>query len=88
MPFADDILYMKNLYTKMPVQEVHGNTHSLEEHVPGLQLRYPGALRGGKTGDYCLYLNDFAPRIYTWSVRSIRIARYRDTTGPSRCSVF
>ncbi len=61
MPFADDILYMKNLYTKMPVQEVHGNTHSLEEHVPGLQLRYPGALRGGKTGDYCLYLNDFAP---------------------------
>lgn len=78
MPFADDILFMKNLYTKMPIQVVHGNIHLLEEHVPGLQLRYPGALRGGKIGDYCLYLNDFAPS-HTHVVRAIH--KYCEISG-------
>ncbi|TCI33880.1 hypothetical protein EVJ29_13410 [Exiguobacterium sp. SH4S7] len=61
MPFAENISFMQGLYDEMPVRERHGNIHSLESQVPGLQLRYPGALRGRQIGDYCLYLNAFAP---------------------------
>ncbi|WP_214828370.1 hypothetical protein [Exiguobacterium sp. s26] len=61
MPFAENITFMQGLYDEMPILEIHGNVHSLENQVPGLQLRYPGSLVGQQIGDYCLYLNDFAP---------------------------
>ena len=61
MPFAENIRFMKHLYTQMTNQEPHANVLSLHEQVQGLELRYPGRLKGGNVGDYCLYLNGVSP---------------------------